>query len=75
MNSALLCTLANQIRFTRIRKPELRIELDVAAAAVDLLRGAQSIFLTPEARNANLARIVPVLGHLLKDIPFESVSA
>lgn len=74
-NAALLGTIANQIRFTLIRKPALRAELLNAAAAVELLRGEQAPYMTAAAKNANYARVVPVLKHLLKDIPFESVAA
>ena len=75
MNNALLSNIAGQIRFTIIRKPALKVELLKAAAAVELLRSAQAPYLTGAARNANYARIVPVLKHLLLDIPFASVSA
>jgi hypothetical protein len=75
MNNAALATIADQIRFTKIRKPALAAVLNNAAAAVELLRGAQAPYLTAAAAaNAN-ARIIAVLPHLLKNIPFASVAA
>lgn len=75
MNNATLLVIKNQIRFTARRAPALKARLDVAAASIELLTGAQGAYMTAEYRAKNLARVVGVMPDLLKDTPFAAVKA